>query len=202
MKIGNTKTLCKKGKHGVCDHGIYSYNNKITIRCMECAKENKKNRSKNPDKYNHDREYTKQWYNKNKDYCLAKSQERNKKHKEEKDKLVKIFLDKNREKIIQLLKKIDSPLSFIDIEKYCYHFNIVLFRPVKRLIIRNKRNDLLRRERFRQSAYTKYNWGVVGNGFNNYPQIPEIMKEKIRAEYKLNAKKIVDNQMKELCKTL
>jgi len=133
-----------------------------------------------------------------KSYVLSQSRERTERDKKEKDKLVKKFLDKNKEKIKKLLKRVESSLSFSDIEKHCYHFNVVLFMPIKRLIITNKRNDLLRKEQYRQSAYTKHSWGVR----NNYSNIPEIMKEKIRAEYMLNAKKIVDKKMKELCQNL
>jgi len=201
MKTGNTRAICKKGKHGMTKHGVYSYKNGtiVSIRCLECAKEQKNIRRQNKEKYEHDKAYSKQWHKDNKDKLRQKRSVLRTKEQEQRKRRVENYFKEMKPEIMRLLKTLESTLTFKQIKSHCYRFNITSIYKIKEFIINNKRSQLLDREAYMQSYVVKYAWGIAGNGFNNYSSLPERTKEKIRKEYKDKAKNIVNKKMVELC---
>ncbi|HRR06145.1 MAG TPA: hypothetical protein P5105_02575 [Victivallales bacterium] len=201
MKTGNTKAICKKGKHGMTKHGVYSYKNGtvVSIRCLECAREQKNLRRQDKEKYEHDKAYSKQWYRDNKERHRQRSQILRSKEQEQRKRRVENYFNKMKPEITRLLKIFESPLTLKDIKNHCYRLNTTSIYKIKAFIINNKRSKLLNREAYMQSYVVKYAWGIAGDGFNNYSSLPERTKEKIRKEYKDKAKDIVNKKIAELC---
>jgi len=199
MKIGNTRAVCKKGIHGMTKHGIYSYDGHITTQCLECTKDRKAARQANKEKNEHDKEYSKQWNRLNRGKYRQRAAEKRIKEQKERKARINKYLAEKKPEIIHILATMQSSLTFNDIKKHCYRFNTTSIHKIKRLIINNKKSQLLDREQYMQSYVVKYAWGVAGNGFNYYSHLPEQTKEKIRTEYKDKAKEIVNKKMAELC---
>jgi hypothetical protein len=196
MKIA--RILCECPKHGQTPHGVYKYGNSTSTRCLLCAKEQRAARSKDPAKKAHDLAYTKKWIGQNKEHYDAVQKSIAKRNRDKLDLDVKIFLEEEKAKIVNLLLRIDSNLSLEDVEKHCLHFNITSFDTVKDFIFTNKRSKLYNAESWKQSTLSKYHYGIQ----ELYGFLPERTKRKIREEYKTKAKEIVNKKIEELCKTI
>lgn len=177
--------------HGITTHGYYSSKKSIVIRCLKC--ESKKTALRRIDYFTrlHDSEYTKQWILDNKDYVKKQAKERHIQNQENKEKIVKEFILNNENRIKQFLIKIKSPLSFEKIQAHCIRFYVIKWTMLKRHIIQNKQSQLLNKETFQQSAYVKYKWGVS----KTWSELPDVIKSKIRKEYKQKAKNIVKTEI-------
>lgn len=203
MKIGYTYAVCKKGKHGITQHNIYSYKDKecLTLICLECHRENKKKRYSDPEKRKHDLEYGRNWSKHNPE--KVEKQKQNIKLREEKQKSDQKFkilteLSDKSVEINNILNKIESKLTIKDVEKYCVRHNTSSIWDVRNFIISNKRTELLRWEQLKHSSYVKYEWKAR----KNYSTLPESVKIEIRKEYMKRAKDEVNKQIKSLCKNL
>jgi len=194
MKIGNEIRECKI--HGKTNHGIYVYGKSRSSRCLECVKEKKAQRSSDPEKRAHDQKYTKVWISENKDHVKNLHQKLLLKKKREKLDRVVIFLAKNTDEISLFLEKLESPLTFEDIKNHCFHFGTSSMEEVKEFIEGNKLSHLRDAEAWKQSTIVKYHHGVL----ENYSEIPEAYKEKIRAEYKTKAFQIAKEKIRKLLK--
>jgi len=196
MKIA--KILCECPKHGQTPHGVYLYNGSTSTRCLQCAKEQRAIRRKDPIKNEHDKKYTKNWTNNNKEYVKSAAKIAAKRKKDSIDFEVKIFLEEERAKIVNILLRINSDLNLEDVEKHCLHFNITSFEEVKNFILGHKQSKLYNAEVWKQSTLSKYHYGIQ----ELYGFLPERTKRKIREEYKMKAKEIVNKKIEELCKTI
>jgi hypothetical protein len=192
MVIDKINLKCKV--HGMTVHGIYRYSDSIVLHCLECVRERKALRIKDPEKYSHDKEYTKKWVENHKEYVAELMRQYAKSKKDSSDKRVKQYLSLNEQRIKEYLGRIKSPLSFESIEKRCLRNSISNWVDIKRFILINKKSTLFVAEEFKQSSIVKYHFGVR----ENWAEVPEILKLKIRKKYRLKAKKIVNEKMKEL----
>ena len=186
---------CKK--HGQSEHGIYinHKNNRIIIRCLECAKDNHRNRYKDPIKRAHDLEYTKNWRIEHPEYNVQYYRKIANKIKLIRDNEVRIFLKENAEKIRQLLLNVNSDIQKRHLNKHCLFYHITSFDEVKKFILNNKRSNLFNDELWKQSSLIKFHHGVR----ENWNDINEAKKSEIRKEYHKKAHEIVNKKMEELC---
>jgi hypothetical protein len=196
MKIRNEIKTCKI--HGETTFGIYQYVHDgkpyISQICLACTRDTKAKRRANKEKYDHDKKYSREWALDNKDrvrefkliYCRKKSIIKQKPFNE--------FAESNKLTIINLLVKLKSPITFEQIKTRCARLKINNIDDLKKYIIYHKTKQLLFLEEWKQSTLVKYHNKVRGV----YPLIPEVLKEKLRAEYKLKAKIIVDKKMQTL----
>ncbi len=192
MVLGKKLAVCKK--HGEVLHGIYQYNANPYLRCLECVKEQRECRRKDPIKNNHDRKYTKKYCEKNKERYRELDKRRKQLKRAHKVLNVSSFLKREKTNIEMLLTIVVSHLSFSDIKSYCLRRNITSFEEVKKYIISYKRNQLLNAEKWKQSSLSKYHSGLR----KNWDDTNEAQKERIRSEYKETAIKIVDQKIQKM----
>ena len=196
-RIGTIIKECKK--HGTTTFALYAYDNgyKNSV-CLECVREKREERRKNPKKYAHDKAYTKKWLAKNKDHVkeLNSKYIRNKKFQRLMGTLD--FIAENEEWILNILYKLESKFDLQDVEEHCNRFNVRSKEKVYEFIYNNKFSELKSFLAWRHSNLVKYHHGVRGN----YSEIPETFKERIRAEYKTKALTEATKKMEELCKTV
>lgn len=195
MKINTVNIKCKKG-HGITEHGVYKYGRIISFRCLECTKEKRRERYKNPEKRKHDLAYTKIWAEKNKDHLNYMNRKRSRKIKNEKDKDVLNFLTKKGmiQKIKKYLECLESDYTIDHIKSYCFKRHITSLPIVKQHIRSHKLKKLKDYEIYKASSLVKYHYGVR----SNWNELPEEVKEKIRKEYKFNGNKKVSEKIKKL----
>lgn len=193
MKIDKVKLRCKKG-HGITDHGIYKYGNSTVFACFECTKERKRRRRKNPEKREMDAAYTKKWYRNNIEKVRESNKAREKRKKDQRDAEVLEFLNTRRISIKRYLSALQSDYTWADIKKHCLRMHVTSLPKVKQYIRSHKLSQLKNAEVYKASTLIKYNYGVQ----NNWGELPEEVKEKIRKEYKSKGKKEATQKLKVL----
>jgi len=192
------KIIKRCEKHGYVVHGVYSYGNERHIICLECTRENRRKRQLNPLKYLHDKEYTKNWIENNKERYreLEKIRYANIRNQH----IIKVgkFIDDKKNDIIDILMKLESDLSLTDIKKHCIRYDITSLNKIINYIKYNKRSKLMDKECWKKSSLIKYYHGIR----ESYSLQPEEIKEEIRKEYKKVARKKVNKKMKKLYKNI
>ena len=191
-RIGTVTKFCKKHKD-YAEHGVYQYGDTIIERCLECAREQRKARRNDPEKYEHDKSYTSLWASENREYVRDQARLNHLKNKVEKRFNVNQFLADQHAEVKWLLKHYDNPMTFEQISSWCMRHGIVHLIEIRERIARTRRSQLYNAEVWKQSVLVKYHNGVLGN----YAEIPETFKETIRAESKVNALKAVNKKMEE-----
>ena len=165
---------------------------------MECAREQRAERRNDPKKYTQDKAYTRKWVGKNIEHVKDQAKILRLKNTTEKRFLVNAFLTEHHGLIKETLKKLKSPLKWMDISKHCHRFGVTTFDAAFEFIKNNKFSQLKDQAAWKHSTLVKYHYGVR----ENYADISETFKEKIRAEYKISALKEATQKIEELCKTV
>lgn len=195
MKINNINIKCKNG-HGITNHAVYQYGNSVTMRCLECEKEYKRKRMGDPEKYAHDKEYTKKWADKNRVHLREIGKKNAQRVKEERDAEVTKFLYSKGvlEKIQNYLNTLQCDYTLNYIKKHCYRRHITSWLPIKQYIRSRKLSELKRVEIYRESTLAKYHYGVR----ETWSDLPEEIKVKIRKEYRSKGNKKAEEKLRQL----
>lgn len=193
MKIGNTTKFCKKHKKETL-HAIYQFGDNKVTRCLDCAKEQKKERYKNPEKREHDLNYTKKWLVNNPEYAKNIAKNLAKKRYDTILSNVNSFINLYASEINQFLLQIKSNLNLDIIKKYCLKHNIQDIEKIKNYIISNKKSKLYMAYGWQQSSLLKYHLGVR--------EIYEYLDESIKEEIRTYSKEIALNKTNKIIETL
>lgn len=201
MKLRNEIKECKI--HGECLHGVYAHNKRISVktnqpikytRCLECAKEQKRIRSLNDEKRNHDREFTRNWYNTHLQECRQKQKKLQEKVRErnliERTLYVNSFIEQNQDKILFCINFLKSKYTLKDIEQKCLHKKRVNFND----ILNTLKSEFAVKTEWHQSALIKYRHKCR----ETYHTLSNEEKNNIRNEYTQNTNKIITSKFNEL----
>jgi len=191
-RIGTVTKFCKKHKD-YTEHGVYQYENVIAERCLKCVREQRKARRNDPEKYEHDKNYTNLWAWENREHVREQARLNHLKNQVEKRLNVNQFMADYHSEVKWLLKHYDNPMTFEQISSWCMRYGIIDLIKIRNRIERTKRSQLYNAEVWKQSTLVKYHNGVLGN----YSEISETFKETIRAQSKVEALKVVNEKMKE-----
>jgi hypothetical protein len=197
MKIGNIIKLCKIHNRET-EHGIYSYSKNeksySSSRCLECVRENRAERRKDPQINDHDKKYCRMWSKINREELSKKRREKDKINYLQKISAVDKFLLNYNKEILSVLSIFESDYTFDNIKKWSYRYGITSIDDVINHVKRRKFSRLKDQKAWSISSLKKYQLGVR----ENYPEIPERKKENIRSQYKKEAFKKASQKIKEL----
>lgn len=201
MKLRNTIKECPK--HGQTEHGVYSYGTKkngepqLTIRCLECVREQRNSRYADPEKRAHDKAYTKQWEIDNPEKVRAnylRTQEKRRAESKNRQIIYESFIDINEYFINLILKKFKSPLTIGDLKRRGIRLKLNTVKAIEKYIIKHKRASIVISENWKHSTLLKYHYGVR----ENFQSQPQHLKDEINSKSLKYANEIADKRIKEL----
>jgi len=199
MARTGTKTKFCKNHQKETLHGVYTYENAPTaFRCMDCAREQRNARRKDPEKYEHDKAYTRKWVKANIDHVKAHKRLRTEEKRYNRMRDAMDFCYDHEEWIMNALHVLRSELTIVDIEFHVARFNTFTVDEVFQYIYNNKLSELKDKETWKASTLVKYHHGVR----DNYNELPEPLKEKIRTEYKTMGLNSANAKMQKLVEKL